>query len=92
MLIFLEQNHECLSSDVQLFSFESVVRTPNRKICLKIMKRKREKNFGTYDDEWLIATGCTLCTATGAATTAGACPTITPGAALATAKTQAIVN
>lgn len=49
----------------------------------------------TYDDEWLTATGAawTVCaTATGCATTAGACETITPGAALATAKTQAIAN
>lgn len=48
-----------------------------------------------YDDEWLTATGwaCTVCaTATGWATTAGPCDTITPGAALATAKTQAIAN
>lgn len=49
----------------------------------------------TYDDEWLTATGaaCTVCaTATGCAITAGACETITPGAALAMAKTQAIAN
>lgn len=58
-------------------------------------KLKVFENEFAYDDEWLTATGaaCTVCaTAIGWATTAGACETMTPGAALAMAKTQAIAN